>query len=45
MAALILGVADVMGKYYVPGAGAFVIYALMVLLLLVFPAGLMGRRV
>src|SRR6202011_2117736 len=33
MAALILGVADVMGKYYVPGAGAFVIYALMVLLL------------
>lgn len=45
MAALILGVADVVGKYYVPGAGAFVIYALMVLLLILFPAGLAGRRV
>jgi branched-chain amino acid transport system permease protein len=45
IAALILGVADVMGKYYVPGAGAFVIYALMVLLLILFPAGLAGRRV
>ncbi|MDB5991074.1 MAG: branched-chain amino acid transporter permease [Herbaspirillum sp.] len=45
IAALILGVADVTGKYYVPGAGAFVIYALMVLLLILFPAGLTGRRV
>jgi branched-chain amino acid transport system permease protein len=45
IAALILGVADVAGKYYVPGVGAFVIYALMVLLLILFPAGLAGRRV
>ncbi|HEY4072139.1 MAG TPA: branched-chain amino acid ABC transporter permease [Herbaspirillum sp.] len=45
IAALILGVADVTGKYYVPGVGAFVIYALMVLLLILFPAGLAGRRV
>lgn len=44
VAALILGVFDVAGKYYVPQLGAFAIYALMVVLLLVFPAGLYGRR-
>ena len=44
VAALILGVFDVAGRYYVPEVGAFVIYALMVVLLLVFPAGLYGRR-
>jgi len=43
-AALILGVFDVAGKYYVPQIGAFVIYFLMVVLLLLFPAGLFGRR-
>jgi branched-chain amino acid transport system permease protein len=43
-AALILGVFDVAGKYYVPQVGAFVIYALMVVLLVFFPAGLFGRR-
>ena len=44
VAALLLGVFDVAGKYYVPQIGAFVIYALMVILLLFFPAGLYGRR-
>ncbi len=44
LAALILGVFDVAGKYYVPEVGAFVIYALMVLLLILFPSGLLGRR-
>ncbi len=44
VAALLLGVFDVAGKYYVPEIGAFVIYALMVVLLLIFPAGLYGRR-
>jgi branched-chain amino acid transport system permease protein len=44
LAALILGVFDVAGKYYVPQVGAFVIYALMVVLLIVFPAGLIRRR-
>ncbi len=44
LAALVLGVADVAGKYYVPAVGAFVIYAMMVLLLVLFPAGLYGRR-
>ena len=45
VAALILGVFDVAGKYYVPQIGGFVIYALMVVLLILFPAGLYGRRV
>jgi branched-chain amino acid transport system permease protein len=44
IAALILGVFDVAGKYYLPEIGGFVIYALMVVLLIVFPAGLYGRR-
>lgn len=44
LAALLLGVADTAGKYYVPEAGAFIIYAAMVVLLLLFPRGLMGRR-
>jgi branched-chain amino acid transport system permease protein len=35
---------DVAGKYYVPEVGAFVIYALMVVLLILFPAGLMRRK-
>ena len=44
VAALILGVFDVAGKYYVPQVGSFVIYALMVAMLVLFPAGLFGRR-
>jgi len=44
LAALILGVFDVAGKYYVPQVGAFVIYGLMVLLLILFPAGLIRRK-
>jgi branched-chain amino acid transport system permease protein len=43
-AALVLGVFDVAGKYYVPEIGAFVIYALMVVLLILFPAGLIRRK-
>jgi branched-chain amino acid transport system permease protein len=44
VAALVLGVFDVAGKYYVPEVGAFVIYVLMVVLLIAFPAGLYGKR-
>jgi branched-chain amino acid transport system permease protein len=44
VAALILGVCDVAGKYYVPQAGAFVIYAVMIVMLLLRPQGLYGRR-
>lgn len=44
VASLILGVADVLGKYYVPGVGAFVIYAVTVALLLWRPYGLVSRE-
>lgn len=43
-AALLLGVADTAGKYYIPETGAFVIYVVMIVLLLFFPQGLLGRR-
>jgi branched-chain amino acid transport system permease protein len=43
LAAMLLGVSDVAGKYYVPWAGAFIIYAMMVLLLLLRPEGLFAR--
>lgn len=42
-AALLLGVADVAGKYYVPQIGAFIIYAIMVAILIYRPQGLFGR--
>jgi branched-chain amino acid transport system permease protein len=44
VAAITLGVFDVAGKYYIPEIGAFIIYALMVFLLILFPKGLYGRR-
>ncbi len=42
-ASLLIGVADVLGKYYFPQIGAFVIYAVMVVTLIVRPQGLFGR--
>jgi branched-chain amino acid transport system permease protein len=42
-ASLLIGVADVLGKYYLPQVGAFVIYAVMVIALIVRPQGLYGR--
>ena len=42
-AALIVGVADVVGKYWLPEVGAFVIYAVMVVTLIARPQGLFGR--
>ena len=42
-AALLLGVADVFGKYYVPQLGAFVVDLLMVAILFWRPQGLFGR--
>ncbi|HUN92681.1 MAG TPA: branched-chain amino acid ABC transporter permease [Burkholderiaceae bacterium] len=44
VAAVILGVADAAGKYYVPQIGAFVIYVVMILMLILRPQGLFGRR-
>jgi branched-chain amino acid transport system permease protein len=43
LAALLLGIADVMGKYYLPQLGAFVVYVLMVAILVYRPQGLFGR--
>ena len=44
LAALLLGVADVAGKYYVPKLGAFIVYTLMLLILLWRPQGLFVRQ-
>jgi branched-chain amino acid transport system permease protein len=43
LAALLLGIADVAGKYYVPKLGAFIVYSLMILILLWRPQGLFSR--
>lgn len=43
-AALALGLFDVLGKYYVPEVGAFLIYALMVVALLALPKSLQGHE-
>ena len=40
IASIVVGIFDVAGKYYVPAIGAFVIYGLMLVLLLLFPGGL-----
>ncbi|GAC1332276.1 MAG: branched-chain amino acid ABC transporter permease [Beijerinckiaceae bacterium] len=42
-AALLLGVADIAGKYYVPAIGGFIIYTIMVAVLIFKPQGLFGR--
>ncbi len=42
-AALLLGIADVAGKYYIPQFGAFIIYVVMVAVLLWRPQGLFVR--
>jgi branched-chain amino acid transport system permease protein len=43
VASLLLGIADVAGKYYVPQFGAFVIYTFMILVLVLRPQGLFAR--
>jgi branched-chain amino acid transport system permease protein len=43
VAAILLGIADVAGKYYLPSAGAFVIYLVMIVVLLWRPQGLFSR--
>ena len=43
VASLLLGVADVAGKYYVPALGAFVIYTVMIAVLVLRPQGLFAR--
>jgi branched-chain amino acid transport system permease protein len=43
IAAILIGVADVAGKYYVPSVGGFFMYVLTVVVLLFRPLGLLGR--
>ncbi|MGV1833800.1 branched-chain amino acid ABC transporter permease [Rhizobium rhizogenes] len=42
-ASILLGVADVLGKYYVPSLGGFIIYIILVAVLVVRPQGLFAR--
>jgi branched-chain amino acid transport system permease protein len=44
VAASLLGISDMAGKYYFPELGAFLIYFVMVTLLMWRPLGLFGRR-
>jgi branched-chain amino acid transport system permease protein len=43
-AAMLLGVSDIAGKYYVPAAGSILIYLVMTVLIILRPAGIFGRR-
>ena len=44
VAALLLGIADMAGKYYLPQFGAFIIYAVMIAVLILRPNGLFTRE-
>jgi branched-chain amino acid transport system permease protein len=44
LAALLLGVADVAGKYYIPKTGGFIVYSLMIAILIWRPQGLFVRQ-
>jgi branched-chain amino acid transport system permease protein len=43
LASLLLGIADVAGKYYIPDLGAFIIYGVMIITLMWRPQGLFVR--
>jgi branched-chain amino acid transport system permease protein len=43
LASILLGIADVAGKYYAPKLGAFVIYTIMIVVLIWRPQGLFAR--
>jgi branched-chain amino acid transport system permease protein len=44
IAALLVGVVDVAGKYYLPEAGAFLIYVFMIVMLVLRPNGIVPRK-
>jgi branched-chain amino acid transport system permease protein len=44
IAALLVGIVDVAGKYYWPEAGAFLIYVFMIVMLLVRPNGIVAKK-
>jgi branched-chain amino acid transport system permease protein len=43
-AAMLLGVGDIAGKYYVPAIGSILIYLVMTVLIMLRPTGIFGRR-
>lgn len=43
LASILLGIADLAGKYYVPTVGSFIIYTIMIVVLILRPQGLFGR--
>src|SRR3954467_1079153 len=45
VAAVVLGISDMAGKYYFPEIGSFLIYLVMLSLLMWRPSGIFGRRV
>jgi len=44
LAAILLGIADVAGKYYIPKLGAFIVYTVMIAILIWKPQGLFVRQ-
>ncbi|RYF68413.1 MAG: branched-chain amino acid ABC transporter permease, partial [Comamonadaceae bacterium] len=44
VAALLVGIVDMAGKYYYPQAGAFLIYIVMIVMLLLRPNGIIPRK-
>jgi branched-chain amino acid transport system permease protein len=44
VAAMLLGIADMAGKYYVPALGSVLIYLVMLVMIMWRPTGLFGRR-
>jgi len=44
LASLLLGIADVAGKYYIPELGSFIVYIVMIVMLLWRPQGLFATR-
>ena len=44
VAAMLLGVSDMAGKYYIPALGSVLIYLVMMIMIMWRPSGLFGRR-
>jgi branched-chain amino acid transport system permease protein len=44
VAAMLLGISDIAGKYYVPAIGSILIYLVMLVMIMWRPSGLFGRR-
>lgn len=44
VAAVVIGIGDMAGKYYIPQLGSFLIYLIMVVVLMWRPLGLFGKR-